>query len=84
MSEGQDLFANPVSIGGHAVEVDADEIGLHQREYGPETINVIVTVMEVIYNPGLLEAVTLAKLTTNRDHVFRLSGPTAVIIERHR
>jgi len=75
LREGDDFLAAFVAVGDGAVEVEREEVGLHQREQRGETRDVVVAVVEVVDEADVGEAGG-AEVLDKRQLVFRLACAT--------
>ncbi len=81
LCEGDNQFPLLVAVADHAVDVQAQQIGLHAVERAAKVINVCVAVVEVIDNPHMRRIVMLAEVFANGHEVLRLTAPAIVVVE---
>ena len=64
----------------HAIEVETEQMRQHARQNFGESVEMTVTVMQVVNDADVLNALSLQS-RADSNHVFRLATPAAVIVD---
>ena len=66
---------------GHPIEIQAQQIRLHQRQLLGENVKLAVCVMQVVDDANVSTVVMLPQILADSDEVLRIAAPATVIVE---